>query len=200
MSIPHGFKARANRIAIGIRRQMQVLDEDPIDLDKLVLKLGLSIVPISTFSNLAPESVAQLVDKDRSAFSALLLRLGRSRVILVNDGHSPRRRNSSIAHEIAHVLLAHAPAKLFDLTGCRSFDKDIEAQANCLAGYILVPNDAALRIVCTDLPLETACDRYGVSQRMLEYRLNTSGARIRHRRWRQKPASLHKGPRDTAAA
>lgn len=200
MSVPHGFKARANRIAVGIRRQMQILDGDPIDLDELVLKLGLSIVPISTFSDLVPESVTQLVDKDRSAFSASLLRLGRSRVILVNDGHSPRRRNSSIAHEIAHVLLAHAPARLFKPAGCRSFDKEMEAQADCLAGHILVSNDAALRIVCTDLPLETACDRYGVSQKMLEYRLNTSGARIRHRRWRQKPASLHKGPRDTAAA
>lgn len=192
MNLPHGFKAQANRIAIGLRRQMHIADVAPVDLDDLANRLGLSIVPISEFSDSSPASVTQLVDHDPSALSALLLRSGRRRLILINDGHSWRRRNSSIAHEIAHVLLAHTPTQLFDSAGCRNRDQGMENEANCLSGHILVPNEAAMRIVNCGLSADTACDYYGVSQRMLDYRLNASGARIRHRRWRQKQANLAK--------
>lgn len=189
MNLPHGFKAQANRIAIGLRRQMHIAAVAPVDLDCLADRLGLSIVPISKFSDWSPASVTQLVARDPGALSALLLRLGRRRLILVNDGHSRRRRNSSIAHEISHVLLAHAPLQLFDSAGCRRLDQGMEDEANCLAGHILVPNEAAMEIVCSGLRPDTACNRYGVSQRMLDYRLNASGARIRHRRWCQKRAN-----------
>lgn len=200
MSLPRGFKAQADRIAIGLRRQMHIADAAPVDLDDLANRLGLSIVPISRFSDSIPASITQLVDHDRGALSALLLRSGRRRLILVNDGHSWPRRNSSIAHEIAHVLLAHTPTQLFDSAGCRNLDQGVEDEASCLSGHILVPNEAAMEIVCSGLHLDTACNRYGVSLRMLDYRLNASGARIRHRRWSQKQANLAKMRCGTVAA
>ena len=184
MSVPRGFKADADRIAIGLRRQMCLPDEAPIDLDALATKLGFPIIPISTFADVSPEHVAQLVEGDIGAFSASLLQLNPGSIILVNDGHSFRRRNSNIAHEIAHALLAHAPQPFDHIGGC-SFNKDIEDEANCLAGHILIPHAAAMKIVWSDCTEDAACNRYGVSSEMLRYRLNTSGARIRRERWQQ---------------
>lgn len=186
MSLPYGFKAKANRIAVGLRHQMDLRCDAPIDLRDLAeRRLGLLVVPITEFSDVCPEHVAQLLEADNSAFSASLLQIGQGRIILLNDGHSLRRQNSSLAHEISHALLAHRPTQPFDGTGCRNFDKDLEAQANCLAGHVLIPNEAAQRIVWSGRSSEAVCDEYGASQRMLDYRLNASGARKRRARWQR---------------
>ena len=184
MSLQRGFKARANRIAVGLRRQMDLPCEAPIDLYQLAAKLRLRVVPISAFAGARPEHVAQLVEGDTGAFSALLLQLDHGRIILVNDGHSSGRINSDIAHEIAHALLAHHSTQPFNSSGCRDFDKEAEAQADCLSAYILIPNEAAWALIQSRRPIDEACEMYGVSRKMLEYRLNTSGARKRRDRWR----------------
>ena len=185
MSLPRGFKARAERVAIGLRRQMGLSDEAPMDLDALAVKLGFRIVRISMFADVCPEHVSQLREGDSGAFSALLLRQGGCKIILVNDGHSSGRQSSDIAHEIAHALLAHFPQP-FDHVEGRHFDKEAEEEANCLAGYVLIPNEAARQIVRSGCNEETACDQYGVSRRMLKYRLDMSGARIMQNRWHQR--------------
>ena len=186
MSLPRGFKAKANRIAVGLRRQMDLPGEAPIDLYELADRLRLRVVPISAFADTCPEHMVQLVTSDSSAFSASLVHLEHSRIILVNDGHSLPRINSSIAHEIAHALLAHRPTLPFNSSGCRNFDKDTEEQAGCLSAHILIPNEAALYITRSHCSTDAICERYGVSRKMLEYRLNTSGARKRRDRWRQR--------------
>lgn len=185
MGLPYGFKAAANRIAIGLRRQMGLPREAPLNLYELAARLGLRVVPISTFADVCPEHIVQLLTSDPRAFSASLIQLQHGRIILVNDGHSFRRINSDIAHEVAHALLAHPPTQLFNHSGCRNFDKDTEEQADCLSSHILIPNEAASHIVWSGCSKDTACERYGVSRQMLEYRLNTSGARIRRDRLRK---------------
>ena len=186
MGLPRGFKTKANRISLGLRHQAGLPAEAPIDPARLAAGLGIPVVLISEFADICPEQVAQLVEADKRAFSASLLLVGNRRIILLNDGHSPGRRNSDLAHEVAHALLAHPPTQPFDHAGCRNFDKDMEAEANCLAGYILIPNEAAQKIIWSDRDFEVICDEYGVSRQMLEYRLNTSGARKRRARWQQR--------------
>lgn len=187
MGLFRGFKTKANRIAVGLRSQMGLPAAAPINLDDLAMRLGLPVVPIKLFADVCPEHVTQLTKTDKGAFSASLLRLDNgSRIILLNNGHSIGRRNSDLAHEISHALLAHPPTRPFDHTGCRNFDKDMEDEANCLAGHILIPNEAARKIVWSDHDPETVCDEYGVSRRMLNFRLDTSGARKRRSRWQQR--------------
>lgn len=183
MSLLRGFKAKANRIAVGVRHQIGLDPEVPIDLPALATHLNLTLVPVTEFGKTLPLQVIQLVKKDIQAFSALLLLIGNGRrIILYNDRHSQARLNSSIAHEISHVLLIHPPTSPFDHTGSRIFDKDIEDEANCLSGYIMIPNEAAWHIVKSGLAPHVARERYGVSCDMLEFRLNASGARVRRRR------------------
>ena len=188
MSVPRGFKAKANRIAVGLRRQMALQDEAPINMENLASRLRLPVVPITEFADACPEAVAQVVDQDPVAFSAMLLPVGTGRIILVNDKHSFGRRNSSLAHEISHALLAHPPSQVFSQPGFRNFNKDMEDQAACLSGYILIPNEAASHIVWSNSDLEATCEEYGVSRQMLDYRLNASGARIRRERWQRRRA------------
>lgn len=184
MGVPRGFKAAADRIAVGLRRQMRLPAHAPMDVDALAARLGFRVVPLSSFADDCPGAVEQLVNLGVSAFSASLLRIGSARAILVNDGHSLGRRNSNVAHEIAHALLGHPPQPFDHLNG-REFNQGVEAEANLLAGHILITNAAALYIVRSGREAD-ACDRYGVSKELLQWRLGTSGARTIQKRWQQR--------------
>ena len=84
---------------------------------------------------------------DTGAFSALLLSGGSGRrAVILNDTHRMSRQKSSMAREVAHMLLAH-PLKLLSVrVDYRYFDGDLEAEANYLAGGIPVPDETAWRM------------------------------------------------------
>ena len=185
MALPRGFKAAANRIAVGLRTQGNLAAYAPIDTYALGERIGIAVIPLTAFAESHPEAVAQLVGDD-GAFSALLLSVGDGgRMAILNNTHSISRQNSSLAHEVAHALLAHPLEVLSVRVDCRDFDSGLEAEANYLAGCILVPNEAAWRIVGSGMDLDSAQKQYGVSRQMLEYRLNVSGARYRLARLRE---------------
>ncbi len=75
MSLPRGFLANANRIALGLRVLLNLRPEAPIDLAPLCSRLGLTLVPLRSFEIECPQQVRQLGVSDREAFSALLLPL-----------------------------------------------------------------------------------------------------------------------------
>ena len=58
----------------------------------------------------------------------------------------------------------------------RSPDSLVEAEAACLGGCILVPNEAAHRIAALRISVEEAAESFGVSEEMIRYRLRVSGA------------------------
>ena len=178
MSLPYGFKAKANRIAVGLRLQLGLAAQAPIDVPALAAHLGIAIVPLSAFKQWCNEQVTQLTKGDSGAFSAALISFGNgSRVVIVDDDHSPARQNSDIAHEISHALLVHPLEVISSMMGCRDFDPALEEEANHLAGYLLVPDQAARRIVNSGMEAALAQKTYGVSRQMFDWRLNMSGAR-----------------------
>ena len=93
-------------------------------------------------------------------------------------------QESSRSSETSHALLAHSPEIVPAGMGCRNFDQQQESEANFLAGCVLITNEAARRIVMSGMSLDAAGDHYGVSDQMLQYRLNVSGARVQHQRGR----------------
>ena len=185
MALARGFKSKANRIAVGLRHQLGLPPQSPIDVHALAGHLGISVVPLSTFSQWCPAQVAQLMQHDAGGFSASLISFGDGRrMIIVNDDHSAARQNSDIAHEIGHTLLGHPLEVLSSMKGCRDFDPVQEDEATHLAGCLLVPKEAAWRIVRSGMEPESAQAAYGVSRQMLGWRLNMSGARQRFQRSR----------------
>ena len=178
MAVPYGFKAKANRIAIGIRHQLGVAEYAPINVRELAAHLNLRIIPLSAFKERCPEQVSQLNKRDGGQFSAARVYLGKGRrIIIVNDDHSLARQNSDIAHEIGHTLLSHPLGDLSSMMDCRDFNQDLEDEASHLAGHLLIPNEAAKHIININLGNVLAQASYGVSRQMLDWRLNTSGAR-----------------------
>ena len=178
----HGFKARANDIALGLRKQAGLAQTAPLDPRDVFQRLSVQIVPLSEFRSVCP-SPAQVLLSHSGGFSAMLLPVGQGkRIVIHNDSHSSRRQVSNMAHELAHVLLAH-PTELVCMGDLgRRADSLVEDEAAYLGGCILVPNEAAYRIAFSGLDARTAADCYGVSEEMITYRLRISGALKRARR------------------
>jgi hypothetical protein len=59
----------------------------------------------------------------------------------------------------------------------RDYDKKEEEEADWLSGCLLVPRDALISIKRRRLDDGDACLEYGVSQRMLSWRVATTGIR-----------------------
>lgn len=174
-----GFKAEANRLAHEIRGELGLLPVDPLDPWALANHLAIPVYPLSALRAEAPFAVAHFMEVDAGAFSAMTVFCGTRRAIMHNDAHSAGRQASDLAHELVHALLGHAPTPALDARGCRDWDGEVEAEADCLAGALLIPAEAALLIARRGWPLEQAAQRYRVSVAMVRYRLNICGARKR---------------------
>jgi hypothetical protein len=154
---------------------------DPIDPAKVCVHFDIVLLRLSELEC----DASAFLGAASSAFSAVTVPCGARRGIVHNDAHHPYRQRSNICHELAHCFLGHECTPPLTEEGERIRDGGIEAEANFLAGALLVPNEAAIHIVRREL-VPMAQRLYGVSQPMLEYRLRVSGARTIQMRMIQK--------------
>jgi hypothetical protein len=174
----HGFKAKANRIAVGVRRQMGLTALDPIDPVAVCLHFDIVLIALS---QLGGNGSAFLSD-DNSVFSAVTVPCGVKIAIVHNDSHHPYRQRSNICHELGHCFLGHKHTPPLTESGERIRDGGIEAEANYFAGTLLLTNEGALQVLKKRLVPDTAQQIYGISRQMLDYRLRVSGAQTIYQR------------------
>lgn len=90
----------------------------------------------------------------------------RTKVILIEAGHSRAERRSSLAHAVAHIDLDHKPNH-------GHFDRRQEAEAHGLAARRLIPLEALIAVArWTRDPVEAAAD--------LEVDVGTLLTRMKH--------------------
>ena len=177
MSFRRGFKAEANRIALRVREQLALTPLDPIDPVEVCVRFDIQLIPLSQLGC----NCSSFLGHDRSAFSAVTVPCGWQTAIVHNDSHHPYRQRSNICHELAHCFLGHQSTPPLTSDGERALDGGIEAEANFLAGTLLVTNEAAIHVLKQGL-VSVAQQLYGVSRPMLDYRLRVSGAHAIHLR------------------
>lgn len=191
MTLRHGFKAEAKRIADETRAELGLTPLEPLDPWALADNLA---IPVHGLEEVATwgrpkDSISHLMGSAASEFSAITVFHGPFRRIIENSAHSVARRKNSVCHEIAHALLEHVPHALRLEDGTRSWTRDMEAEADWLAAELLVPRAAVVSLARHSVPLEEAAHRYGVSVDLMRWRFNSSGAvkqvaRERNRRTR----------------
>lgn len=181
MGYERGFKKAAADIANEVRAELDLGPLDRLDPLKLANWLAIPVIDLSSLLREAP-AVSHLLNVELEAFSAVTVFDGPRRMITHNDGHALVRQNSNICHELSHGLLHHPPTPALDDRGCRNWDQDIEDQATWLAGCLLVTEQAALETARGTWTVASAARRFGVSEAMIQYRLNKTGATVRVRR------------------
>lgn len=183
MALQRGFKTWANKVAAETRAELGLKPVAQLDPRQLAEYLDIPVIDLSDLELEAP-AVKHLLTAEQAVFSAVTVFDGTRRSIVHNDAHAPVRQNSNLCHEISHGLLGHPETPALDDTGCRIWNQDIEDEATRLAGCLLVPEPAALAIARRGVSSAQAAVHFGVSEAMIRFRLNATGAVARVQRAR----------------
>lgn len=176
--------SKAEKISCTVREKLGLSPLDCLDIIALCKEYDIAIQAMTQLP--CDSSIFQSTKNGK--FSALMHFEGLKTVIVHNDTHHEHRQRSNICHELAHGFLGHTACTLMSEDGARSHNGSVEAEANYLAGALLLPKTAALHVVMNGLEAQ-ARSLYGVSGKMLDYRLKISGAKIIAGRMRAK--TLH---------
>ncbi|PXY31880.1 ImmA/IrrE family metallo-endopeptidase [Prauserella muralis] len=177
MALRRGFKAEAKRLALQVREELGVAVFAPLDPYALAELYGIEVCDLS-HPTLPADAVRHFTGPAAAAFSGALLAVGTGRVIVENHVHEPTRRRSTIAHEMAHVLLEHDVDLLLTAEDlCQSSASAVEQEANELAGELLVPRDAATVAAFRGWTDASVARYFRVSESMARWRMNATAAR-----------------------
>ena len=181
-----GFKAACERIATEQRQAIELRPEDALDPETLAQHLGVTVWRPEDVPDLSPDSLARLVTEDADAWSAVTMQVRSSRVTIVNSAHAPTRRRSSLAHELAHLILGHRPSRIDvsaqGLLVLSTYDGDEEDEATWLAGALLVPREGLMQAYRWRRDEGLLAERFGVSLALLRWRLRMTGVALQSRR------------------
>ena len=187
-----GFKTWAEEIALRVRHKLKLPPTAPLDPLSLAELLSVVVAGPDDLQDFPDDCKRRLVNDHSENWSAITVVNGKHHLIVINTSHAPTRRNSDLAHELAHLILGHEPSMMFASPGSsialRTHNKEQEDEAHWLAGCLLLPRDALLSIRRRRMTDDEACGEYGVSSAMLRFRLNASGVDIQLRRagkWRR---------------
>ncbi len=173
-----GFKTRCEEMSRSLRTELGLGPFAPLPAETLASYLGVYLWSVESLE-LTPADVAQLVVNDPDSWSAITVSAAGLEAIILNPKHRRGRYSSDVMHELAHLLLGHEPSTMFfagqENLALRGFNEDAEEEANWLAGALLLPRDALVRLRARNGPPELACDEFGVSRQMLEFRMRVTG-------------------------
>ncbi|MEX2158613.1 MAG: ImmA/IrrE family metallo-endopeptidase [Dehalococcoidia bacterium] len=180
-----GFKTRCEKLSSQVRADLDVRSDAPLSFVDLARYMRVELRTPEDIDGIPPKTL--LVLKDQAAeWSAAAVSIGDDKAIVYNPHHSLRRQASDVMHELAHILLDHSSAIVVlspdGQLALRSFDQDQEDEASWLSGCLLLPRSALLTIAARRMSTELACGKYGVSEDLLKFRLNVTGAKTQVRR------------------
>lgn len=172
----YGFKTKAERLALQVRKDLGLQDIDPLSARRLAGHLGYQVVRPSGIDGLLPD-VEERMSGDACGWSACVLSGGEVQLILYNPKHSPARQESSLMHELGHLLCGHA-STAFDFAdglALRRFVKDQEDEAAWLGGCLQVPRSGLAHHIRRRRTPEEVADHFAASLDMVWYRYRVTG-------------------------
>jgi len=179
MLFKRGFKSWCEMMAKDMRLKHRLGPADPIDPRKLARGLNIEVVSAKNVVGLSKNSAKILFETDRDSWSAITICVGSRKRILLNPGHSLARQASDLTHELAHHILNHNPDDVGvsddGMLLLHAYDTRQEAEADWLAGCMLLPREALVSIKRQGITPDDAAQTYGVSRAMLKYRLAITG-------------------------
>jgi len=187
VTFERGFKAWCENVALRLRRELGLGPTAPLDPRRVASHLAIEVHTPYDIPEFDRICLTRLVKEDPDSWSAVTLSTREKGIVILNPAHSRARQASDLMHELAHILLSHDPARI-DVAEDGSlvlftYDKEQEEEANWLAGCLLLPRDALLSMrQRTGADLRLGAREYGVSEAMLQYRLNVTGVEYQMRR------------------
>lgn len=178
-TLPHGFKSKAERLALSVRGELGLETHAPFDPHLLAARRGVQIIETNDLLPYGfPDAGSRHFARNSRVSAAYDVVDGVPFVLLFGRA-APTRRASDIAHELSHHELKHKPTEPFDSIGCRHWNLQQEEEATWLSGCLLVPAEGAFGALLNGLTLEEAAAQFRVSRDMFAWRAQKTGALVR---------------------
>jgi IrrE N-terminal-like domain len=171
-----GFKTSAKRIALDVREELELTPTMPFDPKRWADLWGIPLLS-SADIGCSEDSITRFHGSASGSWSAALVPNGNGHLIVYNASHAPVRFMSDVSHEAGHVILEHPRiASVTDGKRCGN-SKEIEDEANELAGELLLPASAAFQLARRGIGDGEIAERYEISIEMARWRMTSTGAR-----------------------
>jgi len=173
-----GFKTWCQNTSASIRKRLGQNLASPLSPYLLASKLGVTVWNLGEVPTLKKETLEYLTSEEGNEWSAVTVFVNSKEFIVVNPTHSNARQASDLMHELAHILRKHEAGKVFMLDSgyaIREFNEKQEAEADWLAGSLLLPKEVLLQCHFRSYSTQQACQAFGVSESLFTYRMNMSG-------------------------
>lgn len=175
MKLSRSFRSASEERGIAIRHQMRLQAFDPLPAAQLAKRLGIDILsPLQLNDTLSNNTISCLLAS--TAWSAVTV-LTQPPLVLYHPLHAAARFESSVMHELAHILLAHRPE---DLTvwskgfSGRSYPPQQEKEAEFLGACLQVTRVGIDWANGESMCLCEAAEHFGASRQMMQFRLNAT--------------------------
>jgi len=179
MAFRRGFKSQCERRSVEIRKDLGLRPFEPLSAFSLSRHIGVTVWATSEIEGLTEADLRNLTSDDQDSWSAMTIRMQSKHLIVYRDVPSAPRINSVVMHEISHITLGHEMAEACLLEDGslvpRNFDQEQEDEADWLAGTLLLPRPALLRVRSSGMTTEKALSQYGVSNEMYQWRIRMTG-------------------------
>lgn len=176
--VDRGFKANAERLSERYRSELGLSKFAPLDAFQLADHLKVPVFCVDDFTELPDEKLRRL--QDPSQFSAMWMpNEDGDRIIIHNNHHSPKRQQSNVMHELAHIIQGHEipeeAAKLCLLYGLHYYNAKQEEEAKLLGACLQITRPGLLWSLKRNLTEDEISEYYRASTDMVSFRLKTSG-------------------------
>lgn len=180
-----GFKAQAERSAAAARAVLGLAPNAPIDPWAYAACLGVRVLEFAKLGLPAKET-SQLTVIDDDSWSAMTLQQDGAFAIVLNPAHAITRQRNDLMHELAHIELEHAPARVeVSETGLlllSDYSDEQEQEADWLAAALLLPREGLIQLRSSRRSTPEIANLYGVSEALCEWRLRMTGVDVQMRR------------------
>lgn len=179
--LQRGFKTKAEELAVKYRENLGLSKFKPLDAFKLAEHLDVSIFTVDEIfeGNELHPSHAKMNDKEM--FDAMWMQNAYGdKIILYNPNHSKCRQQSSLMHEMAHLILKHEIpeeiSKVCMMYNLHYYNKVQEQEAKFLGACLQLTKASLMWALKENWTHEKISEYYSASIDMVRFRLYSSGA------------------------
>jgi Zn-dependent peptidase ImmA (M78 family) len=180
--LERGFKSWCEKYSTEKRQALGAAPDSPLDTVALAKALSVRVWTPHDVPGLSAQALAVLLRNDGktpSCWSALTIVVDRKVVVVLNSSHSAARQASDLTHELAHRIRGHEAEEVSvtaeGLMLLKAYNSVDEEEADWLSGCLLLPREALISIKRRRVGAADAAATYGVSVKMLTYRLAMTG-------------------------
>ena len=172
-----GEAERIERCAVAAKRSLGIDAGVALDPWAAATNVEVDVRGEEFFAELPQDEQRQVLEIGGHSWSAGTIIGAGEAIVFLNPTHDPHRQKATLAEELAHIVMGHPPSRIDPTTGFRTYDGDVESQAYGVGGAMILPYGQLFRLVKQRVAARTIAERYEVSERFANYRINRAGLR-----------------------